>query len=319
MPFKMAILPPECQEEWPEKIREAVQGAEVKVFGSADDARSFMAGADCAYGFVPPELFSVAKKLRWIQCNAASPNPSFWHEALLRSDVTVTNFRGIYNEHVAAHALAFVLALARGLPQYARLQQRSEWGKVEKFSYLPEANALIVGLGGIGAETARLCSAFGMTVIGVDPRVKSPPPHVRSVHGPEALDDLLPGADFLILITPETPETIRMIDARRLSLMKQDSFLINVGRGRCVVTDDLVEALKGKRLAGAALDVFEQEPLPSASPLWSMPNVLITPHVAANTESYHVPERRTKILVENCKRFERGESLLNVVDKSQRF
>ncbi|MGD0636422.1 MAG: D-2-hydroxyacid dehydrogenase [Nitrososphaerales archaeon] len=319
MPFKMAILPPEYQEEWPERIREAIPGAEVRLFKTAEEAESFIVEADCAYGFVPPDLFSRAKRLRWIQCNAASPPPSYWYQALIESDVTVTNFRGIYNDHVAAQAMAFVLALARSLPDYARWQQRKEWGPVLPTAFLPEAKALIIGLGGIGAETARLCAAFGMTVTGVDPRVKSPPPFVAAVHPPEALDGLLPQADFLILITPETPETVRMIDARRLRLMKPGSFLVNVGRGKCVVMDDLVEALRTKRLAGAALDVFEQEPLPPDNPLWSMSNVLITPHMAAKPDSHHVPERRTQIFVENCQRFERGQPLMNVVDKSQRF
>jgi phosphoglycerate dehydrogenase-like enzyme len=231
----------------------------------------------------------------------------------------VTNFRGIYNDHVAAQAMAFVLALSRSLPEYARWQQRREWGPVLPTAFLPESKVLIVGLGGIGAETARLCAAFGMTVIGVDPRVKSPPPFVTTVHPPEALDGLLPQTDFLILITPENPESIRMIDARRLKLMKPGSFLVNVGRGKCVVTEDLIEALRTKKIAGAALDVFEQEPLPPDNPLWSMPNVLITPHMAAKPQSYHVPERRTQILVENCERFELGKPLINVVDKSQRF
>jgi len=315
----MAILHPEYQGDWPEEIRRAVPGAEVEVFRTPEEAETYIKDADCAYGFVTPELFSRARKLRWIQCNAASPDPSFWHEALLKSDVTVTNFRGIYNDHVAAHALAFVLALSRNLPEYARLQQRAEWGPVKTATYLPESKVLIVGLGGIGAETARLCAAFGMTVTGIDPRVKGPPPFVTAVHPPDALDSLLPQADFLILITPETPETIRMIDARRLNLMKPGSFLVNVGRGKCVVMDDLVEALTAKKIAGAALDVFEQEPLPPSNPLWSMPNVLITPHMAAKTDSYRVPERRTKVFVENCERFEHGKPLINVVDKSKRF
>ncbi|MGA2664536.1 MAG: D-2-hydroxyacid dehydrogenase [Nitrososphaerales archaeon] len=322
MPFKMAILPPEYQEEWPEKIREAIPGAVVEVFGAPEEAEAFIRDADCAFGFVTPELFARARKLRWIQCNAASPPPSFWHEALLRSDVTVTNFRGIYNDHVAAHALAFILALSRRLPEYARWQQRREWGPMKAATFLPESTVLIVGMGGIGVETARLCAAFGMTVTGVDPVVSrnpTPPPSVTAVHPPEALDGLLPGADFLVLITPETPETVRMIDARRLGLMKPGSFLVNVGRGRCVVTRDLVDALEARSIAGAALDVFEEEPLPPDNPLWEMPNVLITPHVAAKPDSRMVPERRTRIFIENCVRFDQGRPLLNVVDKSKRF
>lgn len=318
--FKMAILPPEYQEEWLEMLREAFPDAVIELFRTAEDAETFIRDADCAFGFVPPKLFSSAKKLRWIQCNAASPDPSFWHDALVKSDVVVTNFRGIYNDHVAAHALSFVLALARSLPQYSRMQHEREWGPVLKTAYLPESTAVVVGLGGIGSEVARLCAAFGMNVIGVDPLVRAPPsPAVKSVHPPESLDSLLPQADFLILITPETPATVRMIDARRLGLMKPSSFLVNVGRGKCVVMQDLVDALQRKQLAGAALDVFETEPLPSDNPLWSMPNVLITPHMAAKPYSNHVPERRTRILLENCERFEQGRPLLNVVDKEKRF
>lgn len=319
MPFKMAILPPEYQEEWPAKIMEAIPGAEVRLFERSEEADAFIRDADCAFGFVPPGLFSEAKKLRWIQCNAASPPPSYWYEALVNSDVVVTNFRGIYNDHVAAHAMAFVLALARSLPQYARLQQAREWGPVLETAYLPESTAVIVGLGGIGTETARLCAAFGMKVIGVDPLVKTAPFGVKTVYPPSALDTVLPEADFVILITPETPETVRMIDARRLGLVKRSAFLVNVGRGRCVVMQDLVRALQTGKIAGAALDVFEDEPLPSENPLWSMRNVLITPHMAAKPNSLRVPERRTQILIENCSRFATGRPLINVVDKAKGF
>lgn len=319
MSFKMAILPPEYQEEWPAKIRAAVPGAEVQLFERSEDADLFIRDADCAFGFVPPGLFEQAKKLRWIQCNAASPPPSYWYPTLVKSDVVVTNFRGIYNDHVASHAMAFVLALARRLPQYARLQQEKQWGSVLETTYLPEATAVIVGLGGIGMETARLCDAFGITVIGVDPLVETPPLHVKAVYPPSALDNVLPLADFLILITPETPETIRMIDARRLGFMKRSSFLVNVGRGKCVVMQDLVEGLRAGKIAGAALDVFEEEPLPADNPLWSMPNVLVTPHMAAKPFSHHVPERRTTILLENCRRFETGRPLINIVDKTKGF
>jgi phosphoglycerate dehydrogenase-like enzyme len=319
MTFKMAILPPDSQPEWPEMIRAAVPGAVIQVFKMPEEAASFIEDADCAYGFVPPELFSRAKKLRWIQCNAASPPPTFWYDALVKSDVIVTNFAGIYNEHVAAHAMALLLALSRHLPEYARYQQRQEWGPIIQGVFLPESTVVIVGLGAIGREVARLCAAFGMKVVGVDPKVKTNPPSVASVHPPAELDALLPDADFVVLITPETPETIGMIDARSLGRMKPSGFLINVGRGRCVVTDDLVKALDDKKIAGAGLDVFELEPLPSTSPLWSMPNVIITPHMGAQPHSYRVPQRRTEILVENCRRFDRGEPLINVVDKEKRF
>ena len=215
--------------------------------------------------------------------------------------------------------MALLLSVSKRLPVYAKLQQEAKWGSIQPATYLPGTTALVIGMGGIGGEIARLCAAFGMTVIGVDPKVKDLPPSVAEVHPPEALDEVIPRADFVILAAPETPQTRRMIDARRLSLMKPSAFLINVGRGACVVLDDLVAALVAKKISGAGLDVFEKEPLPSDSPLWKMSNVVITPHIAARSVSPHMEERRTQVLVENCRRFANGEPLMNVVDKHNWF
>ena len=186
-------------------------------------------------------------------------------------------------------------------------------------TYLSASTVLIIGMGGIGSETARLCAALGMTVIGVDPRVKDLPPHVAEIRQPEGLDELLGRADFVVITTPETPQTQGMMHAGRFCLMKPTAYLINVGRGACVVLDDLIEALRSNRIAGAGLDVFETEPLPADHPLWNAPNVMITPHVAARNDDPQLPQRRTALLIENCRRFARGEPLLNVVDKENWF
>lgn len=315
----MAIFPPEYIDEWEDKIRESVPGSDVRTFHSATEVGNYIEEINCAYGFVPPELFRRARKLRWIQCYAAGPARSFWFDELAQSDVVVTNFRGIFNEHVATHAMSFVLAFSRNLHKYMQQQSRAEWFQLATTVYLPESTTLIIGVGGIGTETGRLCKALGMKVIGVDPRVSEKPVHFDKLYRSESLEEALPLADFVIITTPETPQTQKMINSKRLNLMKETSFLINVGRGACVVLDDLVEALEKKIIAGAGLDVFEEEPLPSSNPLWSNPNVIITPHMAANQDSLHIPERRTKILLENCRRFSRGEELLNVMDKKNWF
>lgn len=316
MKLTMALLPPDIIDDWEEKIRAAVPGAEVRTFASPDEVGGYIEEITCAYGFVPPELFRRAKNLKWIQCYAAGPPRSFWYQELVDSDVVVTNFRGIFNEHVSAHAMSFVLSFARNLHKYDLQQSEREWKQLPFPVYLPDTTALIVGVGGIGNETGRLCKAFGMKVIGVDPRVTTKPPHFDELHPANSLDGLLPLADFVIVTSPETPQTRGMMNAKRLSAMKQTAYLINVGRGAIVVIEDLVKALEEKRIAGAGLDVFEEEPLPRSSPLWSNPNVIITPHVAADQNSPHVPERRTRILLENCKRFSRDEELLNVMDKN---
>ena len=318
MGFKMVILPPGYQEDWPETIFEAVPDAEVKVFSDPNDAYEEIEEADCAYGYLPPGLFARARRLRWVQCYAAGPDPSFYHDSLVNSDVVVTNFRGIYGDNVGHHAVALLLALAHRFYLYLPQQLRREWKPVERAVHLPDATVAVVGVGGIGSAVARLCTAFGMTTIGLDPRLKDRPSYLDELHSSESLDDVLPRADFVVVTTPDTPKTRGMMDARRFSLMKPTAFLVNVGRGMCVVLDDLVDAVRLGKIAGAGLDVFEEEPLPPGHPLWTMPGVIITPHIAAH-DFPHMAERRTQVFLENCKRFARGEALINVVDKRNRY
>ena len=216
--------------------------------------------------------------------------------------------------------MAFVLAFARGLQVYIPRQLRHEWKPEpldEGMVYLPESTALIVGVGGIGAETARMCAAFGMRVIGVDARREGQPDGVAEMHTPERLDDVLAQADFVILTVPHTPETEGFMGAERFARMKRSAFFINIGRGKTTRLDDLVAALRSGQIAGAALDVYEQEPLPAEHPLWDAPNVLLTPHVAGYGP--YLDDRRRDIIVDNARRLVAGEPLRNVVDKEQWF
>jgi phosphoglycerate dehydrogenase-like enzyme len=216
--------------------------------------------------------------------------------------------------------MAFVLHFARGLHVYLPQQLQRQWKKMPRDTgtvHLPEATALVVGVGGIGAEVARLASTFGMRVIGVDERRAAPPPGVAELHRAAALDELLPQADFVILTVPHTPETEGFMNRARFQRMKRGAFFINIGRGRTTRLDDLVAALKAGEIAGAALDVFEQEPLPAEHPLWTMPGVLITPHTAGYGP--YLDERRYEVFADNCRRFLAGEPLRNLVDKSRWF
>jgi phosphoglycerate dehydrogenase-like enzyme len=183
--------------------------------------------------------------------------------------------------------------------------------------HLPEATALIVGVGGIGAETARLLAAFGVTVLATDARRSTAPDGVAELHRPEALDELLPRADFVILTVPHTPATEGFFNRARFRRMKPTAFFINIGRGMTTKLDDLVAALEAGEIAGAALDVYEHEPLPSEHPLWTLPNVLLTPHMAGHGP--YLNDRRFEIMVDNCRAFAAGRSLRNVVDKSSWF
>ena len=324
MGFKLLILDsanPEARRSydwWPERLKQAVPGIEVHVCHSVGEAMGVIAEVDAAFGNIAPEIFARAEKLRWIASPLANPTAGYFHRALIDSDVVVTNTRGIYDDHISAHIMSFVLAFARGLHVYVPHQLQRQWMDPRyQTIHLPESTAVIVGVGGVGAETARLCSEFGMTVIGVDPRTPEPPPGVAELHRPEALDDVLPRGDFVIITVPQTPETQGMFARGQFRLMKRGAFLINIGRGSTVKLDDLVAALQAGELAGAGLDVFETEPLPEGHPLWTMPGILITPHVALTGP--YLDDRRTELFVENCVRFDKGMPLQNVVDKARWF
>ena len=180
---------------------------------------------------------------------------------------------------------------------------------------LPTQTVLIVGVG--GGEASKLCAAFGMRVLGIDPRVTDRPAGMAELATPDRLEECLGEADFVILTTPETPDTLGMFNARLFARMKRGAYFINIARGRCVVTQDLIAALQSGHLAGAGLDVADPEPLPPDNPLWGMPSVLITPHVAILGTPYR--QKWEAILLENCRRFAAGQPLLNVVDKEKWF
>lgn len=304
-------------DDWPRALREAVPGIRVNEARSVGEAMEMIGEADAAFGNIVPEVFERAENLRWVACPQAGPAAGYYHPALIESEVVVTNTRDIYNDHISNHIMACVLAFARGLHAYVRNQVETKWEPGYEPVILPDSTAAIVGVGGIGGETARLCAEFGMTVIGVDPRVQAPPKGVSELVHPDALDEALPRADFVIVTVPETPQTQRLFTLEKFRLMKPGAHFINIGRGATVVLDDLVRALESGEIRGAALDVFETEPLPSDHPLWGMPNVIITPHCAG--AGPYLNDRRTDLFIENCVRFGEGRELKNVVDKASWF
>jgi phosphoglycerate dehydrogenase-like enzyme len=314
MSFTMLLLPPDADPAWSEKINRAVPGVIVKAFADPNDALAAIETADAAYGTVPPELFARARKLRWICAARAGLGGAWFYDALVKSNVVVTGMHGSYNEHLSTHAVAFLLVFARRFEHY--LPQK-RWQRGPGMIDLPTQTVLIVGVGGAGSEASKLCAAFGMRVLGIDPRVTQPPAGMADLALPDRLEECLGEADFVIVTTPETPETLGMFNARLFSRMKRGAYLINIARGRCVVTQDLIAALQSGQLAGAGLDVVDPEPLPPDSPLWGMPNVLITPHVAILGTPYR--QKWEAILIENCRRFAANQPLLNVIDKEKWF
>jgi phosphoglycerate dehydrogenase-like enzyme len=318
----LLMLPPQTPttREWAKRLATAVPDLSVVVAEDAAEAARVVGGAEAAYGTLPRALLAGAARLRWLQAPQAAPPAGWYYPELIAHPAVVTNFREIYNDHIGAHIMAFVLAFARGLHYYVPQQLRREWRPARHDTgvvHLPEATALVVGVGGIGAEAARLAAAFGMRVIGVDARRREAPPGVAELHGDGALDALLPRADFVIVTVPHTPATEGFMHRARFQRMKRTAFFINIGRGMTTRLDDLAAALRAGEIAGAALDVFEQEPLPADHPLWMTPGVLITPHTAGFGP--YLDERRYDVLLDNSRRFLAGQPLRNVVDKPSWF
>jgi phosphoglycerate dehydrogenase-like enzyme len=320
--IKLVFLPPQSETTrgWAARLAGELPAVDVVVAEGDGDALAAIADADGVFGTLTPELLSRARKLRWLQAPQAAPPAGFYFPELAAHPLVATNLREIFNDHIGAHIMAFVLAFARGFHQYIPQQTRREWAKPPEdhgVVHLPEATMLIVGLGGIGAEAARLAAAFGMTVIGTDARRTDIPPGVSEMHPPGALNDLLPRADFVVLTVPHTPATEGFFDRARFRRMKQSAFFINIGRGMTTKLDDLLAALQAGEIAGAGLDVFEQEPLPAEHPLWTTPGVLLTPHMAGYGP--YLNDRRYAIIRDNCAALMAGASMRNVVDKANWF
>ena len=319
MNFRLLVLPPQTDRTraLSKLIATAVPEANVVIAETEEDAKREIATADAAYGTLPPQILRLAGRLRWLQAPQAAPPAGYYHPELVAHPVKVTNLRGIFTDRIPAHIMAYVLAFARGLHVYVRRQHERRWHLDEPAPvvHLPGATALIVGVGSIGSETARLCAAFGIQVIGVDPRKNSEIEGIREMHSPDRLDQVLPLADFVILTMPHTPKTEGLFGIARFRRMKSSAFFINIGRGMTTRLDDLNQALREGVIAGAGLDVYEIEPLPENHPLWTAPNTLLTPHAAADGPS--LDGARNQIILENARRFAAGQPLVNVVDKAE--
>ncbi|WP_404294923.1 D-2-hydroxyacid dehydrogenase (plasmid) [Microvirga sp. RSM25] len=271
----------------------------------------YIGEADALLAFrFPVEVFDKAKKLRWFQCTGAGVDSMFPIRDRV-GHITVTNARGIHGDIIADFVMAGVTMLHWDFRRFLREQANREWNP-RYVAPLADKTLGVVGLGSIGATIARRAKSAGMTVVGSKRDISVPVDGVDGLFASDALEDLLPLCDFVVLALPATPETVGLIGAAELARMRPDAFLINIARGNVVVEDELVKALQTGAIAGAMLDVFEREPLPKESPLWDMPNVIATPHVAGSPTNY--TERVFSIFADNIERFLKGQALKNVVD-----
>jgi len=269
-----------------------------------------------------PEQFALAKRLRWIHSPAAGVTQLLF-PAVVDSDVVVTNSTTVHSIPVAEQAIALMFALARRLRKAVEDQAAGHWGQQESWNpdRIPtELNGKtlgLLGLGAIGREVASRAKALGMAVEAVKRDPSRGAEFADRVYPPQQLDTLLERADYLVLAIPGNAETRHMIGATQFARMKPSASLVNVARGTLIDTDALVRALESGKLAGAGLDVTDPEPLPPEHPLWRLPNVIITPHLAGATDRYW--QRQADMVFANVRRYLAGQPLLNLVDKQRGY
>jgi cyclase len=283
---------------------------------TVDEAAREAADADAVIGYCSTAIVTGGKRLRWIQVAHAGVEKDLVPE-LVKSDIAVTNLQRLHGPNVADQALALLLALTRDL----RSGTQGDWNKLKaeaKPQELHGKSMLLVGLGGIGTQIARRAEACGMRVMAIDPNMALvKPAFVFSVDRPAKLMELLPKADVVVLACPLTAQTRGMFGKPQFEAMKPTAYFINIARGGLVQTDDLLSTLQAKRIAGAGLDVTDPEPLPAGHPLWSLTNVVISPHVGGQSDGTR--ERQWRLFRENIRRFVAGEPLLCVVDKQKGY
>jgi phosphoglycerate dehydrogenase-like enzyme len=309
--------------EMPERIRARWPETRVVHLPRYDRILDELPDTDIFVGFsLRPEQFELARKLKWLHSTAAGVGQLMYPE-LRASGIEVTNASGVHRIPMAEHILGTLIALAHRFPDCLRYQQQSRWAQQELWNApvrpreLRGQILLFIGFGAISREVAKIIRPLGMRTWAVTRSGRAQEGLAEQVFPASKLHDALPQADFIVLAAPETPETRKMMGAREFALMKPSAYFVNVSRGALVDEPALISALEQRKIAGVALDVASQEPLPPESPLWRMDNAFITPHMSAVSE--HLWDRQTDLLMENLERWFAGRELLNHVDLSRGY
>jgi len=305
------------------RLRERYAGMRVVHLQDYSGVAAELPDTDIFVGWsLRPQQFAAARKLKWLHSTAAGVAQLMYPE-LRASGIAVTNASGVHAVPIAEHVLGLLLALARRFPSAFRHQAARHWGQQDIWNEyvrpreLRGATLLVVGLGAIGREVARLARGMGMRVTAVTRSGQDAAGVTDRVAPATALDALLPEADFVVLAAPETPETHHLMNAARLARMRPGAYLVNVARGSLVEEPALVAALREHRIAGAALDVAGEEPLPESSPLWTLENCFLTPHLSGASDSLW--DRQAELLCDNLDRWFSGRELRNRVDLNRGY
>jgi len=299
------------------RIQAAAPEANIEVLKSTDEwpERKDELGprVGVIFGLRPARWFQDMPNLKWAQQTGAGANWLLDMPEVAASDMILTNASGVHAIPIAEHILALMFALTRVLHLNMRSQVERRWVRRGRVQELDGATLGLIGVGAIGEKTAEKAKGLNMQVLGLRRNPERGSPFVDRMYGPDGLHDLLAAADWVAVTAALTAETQGMIGPAEFEAMKKTAFIVNIGRGPIIQEKALIRALEEGQIAGAGLDVFEEEPLPETSPLWDMKNVIITPHFAGVTPNYM--KRLLNIFTENLRRYQASEPLINVVDK----
>lgn len=308
----VVVLPVNAEQR--EMLESAAAGEEIVFESNKDQAISLLDGAEVLIGNLPPEILrEKGGALRWVQLNSAGTD-GYCVPGVLHPECILTNATGGYGLAISEYMVACMFALQKKIPTYVRQKEEHLWKHAGTVRAITGATVVCWGMGDIGSEFARRCKALGCRVIGIKRRPTVKPDYVDELYDANVLADILPRADVVAMSMPNTSETRKILNENTLALLKDDAIVINVGRGNAVDQDALFQALKNGRLAGAAIDVTDPEPLPADHPLWDAPNLILTPHVSGGWSLPETLDRIVRICADNLSAYRCGKPLCNIID-----
>ena len=287
-------------------------GVEITFIEKQEVTPEVLQGAEIIFGNLSPQLINTIDSIRWVQLDSAGADSYKG----LRDDITLTNCSGAYGEAISEHMLGYVLAVEKNLYAYHDRQKERSWESLGSVPVMRNLKVLCVGMGDIGSSFAQKMHLLGCTVYGVRRSVHDVPDYIETMYTMDNMNDILSECGIVALSLPQTSETIGMFDYQRLSMMKKDAVIINVGRGSAIVSTDLVRIMKEGHLKAACLDVTEHEPLPKNNPLWTCPGVYITPHISGRFNAEVTYDKVLDIFSTNLEHYLNHEPLEHIVDKT---
>lgn len=307
----LVVIP--LSEEEKEKLKSKMPEEEYIFISTKEISDEIVKSADIIIGNVPPEYINGSKNLKWLQLNSAGTD-GYCEDGVIPKGAYLTNATGAYGLAISEHMLGVLLEIKKKLNLYYINQKKHIWKDEGNVTSIEGSTTLVVGLGDIGGDFARKMKALGSYTIGIKRTKGQKPEYIDELFTMEALDELLPKANIVALSLPGTEDTYHLFNKDKFNLMRKDAIIINVGRGNCICTEDLCDALENGIISGAGLDVTDPEPLPPEHRLWDAPGVVITPHISG---FFHLPEtlrRIVNISIENLEHFKKQEPLRNLVD-----